>query len=343
VGSQSHVYSCRDTSSGELCAAKVEPNSLANRTLRREASTLLKLAGCKGVLPVRSFLKTRTDDVLVMDLLGFSLRDLLHSSPERKLSLKTVCVLACETISMLEEIHSRGFLHRDIKPSNFMIKEHDCFIVDFGTAVSYLNEDGTHCEHAPVCSTVGTLRYASRASHAKMSQSRRDDLQSLGYTLLYLTTGTLPWIRNKQEAPYASIDEENACTTQMKSDNALMEQVCSGMAVSPALLEYMEYCRLLEHEAEPDYAHLRALFSDVMHRNARARERIVHHWLKLPAKDALYASDEFNATADSTSADVDRELQESETAASLLTQREIDVQASKEERRRVASCNCIIC
>lgn len=83
------------------------------------------------------------------------------------------------------------------------------YIIDFGLAKKYKDlNTGQHIPMKGGKSLVGTARYASIASHEGFEQCRRDDLESLGYLLLYFLLGKLPWqgiqINNKSEK-YAEI------------------------------------------------------------------------------------------------------------------------------------------
>ena len=106
----------------------------------------------------------------------------------------------------------------------------------------------------------GTIRYASVNTHAGLEQSRRDDLESLFYCILQLTVGLLPW----QCQRFVDPDAENAYTMKMKCDAVFMEEACSGMAASSALIEHLRYCKGLSFEAEPDYDHLRGVYSELL-------------------------------------------------------------------------------
>jgi len=103
----------------------------------------------------------------------------------------------------LEDLHTLGFVHRDIKPQNILLgpktskEEHNkIFLVDFGLSNQYLTDSGDHIEDTPdsrYASVVGTAIFASINAHMGIEITRRDDVESLVYTLIYLLVGTLPW------------------------------------------------------------------------------------------------------------------------------------------------------
>ena len=116
-----------------------------------------------------------------------------------KFSLKTVCMLAEQMITRLEYIHKKYILHRDIKPDNFTIgrgkKSHIIYLIDFGLSKKYKSSKGNH-EHIKYSENkklIGTARYASINALKGCEQGRRDDMESLGYVLMYFLRGNLPW------------------------------------------------------------------------------------------------------------------------------------------------------
>jgi serine/threonine protein kinase len=162
-----------------------------------EAKLYNTLQGGSGIANVKWCGVDGEENVLVIDLLGPSLEDLLVYCG-RKFTLKTVLMLADQMITRIEFMHSKGYLHRDIKPDNFLMglgrKANQVYIIDFGLAKRY--RDSTTNRHIPYRENknlTGTARYASCNTHLGIEQSRRDDLESLGYVLLYFLRGSLPW------------------------------------------------------------------------------------------------------------------------------------------------------
>ena len=161
-------------------------------------------------------------NILIMDLLGPSLENLFQTK-NKKFSLKTTCMIGIQMIDRIEYIHSRKVIHRDIKPDNFTIgkghKSHIVYILDFGLAKKYWSS--THKCHIPFTTgkrLTGTARYASINALSGYEQSRRDDLESIAYILLYFLRGSLPWqglrINNKDDRYKKICDKKRATSAR---------------------------------------------------------------------------------------------------------------------------------
>ena len=199
---------------GEEVAIKVESIKAKHPQLEYEARVYKSLAGGGkftflsqvGIPFVRWFGQEGEYFCMVIDLLGPSLEDLFNFCG-RKFSIKTVLLLADQLIARIEFIHSKNFLHRDIKPDNFLMglakRGNQVHVIDFGLAKKY-RDPRTHL-HIPYKENknlTGTARYASINTHLGVGknleikgieQSRRDDLESLGYVIMYFCRGSLPW------------------------------------------------------------------------------------------------------------------------------------------------------
>ncbi|KAK9231709.1 hypothetical protein WN943_021948 [Citrus x changshan-huyou] len=227
---------------------------VAIKLLDFTACYLLLPSMAAGIPNLRWFGVEGDYNVLVIDLLGPSLEDLFNFC-SRKLSLKTVLMLADQMINRVEFVHSKSFLHRDIKPDNFLMglgrRANQVYIIDFGLAKRY-RDTATH-QHIPYRENknlTGTARYASMNTHLGIEQSRRDDLESLGYVLI------LPWQGLKagtKKQKYEKISEKKVSTS--------IEALCRGYPTEFA--SYFHYCRSLRFDDKPDYAYLKRLFRDL--------------------------------------------------------------------------------
>lgn len=256
-GSFGTVYLAKSSTTGEEVAVKLEHVATRNPQLLYEAKLYKILQGGMGIPKLRWCGVVEYDNAMIIDLLGPSLEDLFNFCG-RKFSLKTVLILANQLLSRIEFVHSRSFIHRDIKPDNFMmglgISGNQAHIIDFGLSKRYRDHiTRVHIKYNENKSLIGTARYASINAHKGIEQSRRDDLESLGYVLMYFLRGSLPWQGLKGD------------TKQKKYENILHKKVstpttdlCRGFPLE--FVTYFQYCAGLSFDQNPDYAYLRKMF-----------------------------------------------------------------------------------
>uniref|UniRef100_A0A8C6L085 non-specific serine/threonine protein kinase n=1 Tax=Nothobranchius furzeri TaxID=105023 RepID=A0A8C6L085_NOTFU len=279
-GSFGDIYLGTDISVGEEVAIKLECVKTKHPQLHIESKIYKMMQGGVGIPTIKWCGAEGDYNVMVMELLGPSLEDLFNFC-SRKFSLKTVLLLADQMISRIEYIHSKNFIHRDVKPDNFLMglgkKGNLVYIIDFGLAKKY-RDARTH-QHIPYRENknlTGTARYASINTHLGIEQSRRDDLESLGYVLMYFNLGSLPWQGLKaatKRQKYERISEKKMSTP--------IEVLCKGYPSEFAT--YLNFCRSLRFDDKPDYSYLRQLFRNLFHRQGFSYD-YVFDWnmLKFP-------------------------------------------------------------
>jgi len=262
-GSFGDIYLGTNMTTGEEVAIKLESVKTKHPQLLYESKIYRILHGGLGIPNVRWYGIEGDYNVMVLDLLGPSLEDLFNYCG-RRFQLKTVLMLADQLLSRLEYVHTKSFIHRDVKPDNFLIglgkRQSVIHIIDFGLAKKY--RDPRSHQHIPYRENknlTGTARYASINTHIGIEQSRRDDLESLGYVLMYFIRGSLPWQglkANTKKQKYERIMDRKMSTST--------EQLCKGYATE--FRSYFEYCRSLRFEDRPDYAYLKRLFKELFYR-----------------------------------------------------------------------------
>jgi len=155
---------------------------------------------CYGIPKVHNFGQVGDFFVMVMDILGPSLWDVWNEKNNR-LSESFVASIAIEAIAILAGLHQKGYVHGDVKPENFLVgptseagKSRKLYLVDLGLAMRWRQYQNKHIEYDQRPDDFrGTIRYASVHAHLGRTASRRDDMESLAYTLMFLLKGSLPW------------------------------------------------------------------------------------------------------------------------------------------------------
>ena len=213
---------------------------------------------------------------MVMEFLGPSLGDLFQLK-ERNFGMETVLMLAIQILTRIEYIHEKGFLHRDIKPENFVVglneKSNLVYLIDYGLSKRYKDKNsGQHIPYRENKQLVGTVRYASINAHLGIEQSRRDDLEGIGYVLVYFYLGRLPW-QNKTDKgkPLTQKITEKKLTTPP-------ELLCKKMPREFSY--YFHYCKNLKFEDRPDYNSLKSMFAELLSSRMKIHnlKELVYDW-----------------------------------------------------------------
>ena len=196
-----------------------------------------------------------------MELLGSSLEDIFQKQ-QKKFSIKTVCMVGIQMLDRLEFIHNKNIIHRDIKPDNFVLgldnKSHIIYVLDFGLSKKYRSSrTHQHIKFSVNKKLTGTARYASINALKGCEQSRRDDLEAIGYVLMYFLRSSLPW-----QGLHVHKGEDRYKKILTKKRGTSAEELCKGFPSEFA--EYINYTRNLEFEADPDYKFLRGLLLSVL-------------------------------------------------------------------------------
>ncbi|KAK4276977.1 hypothetical protein QN277_015056 [Acacia crassicarpa] len=226
------------------------------------------LGGSHGV--PRVHFKGRHGDyyIMVMDMLGPSLWDVWNNN-SHSMSIDMVACIAIEAISILEKMHSKGYVHGDVKPENFLLgppgtpDEKKLFLVDLGLATRWRdNSTGLHVEYDQRPDVFrGTVRYASVHAHLGRTGSRRDDLESLAYTLIFLLRGRLPWQGYQGENKGFLVCKKKMATSP--------ETLCCFCPLP--FRQFVEYVVNLKFDEEPNYAKYISLFDGIVGPNPDIR------------------------------------------------------------------------
>ncbi|KAJ3055081.1 serine/threonine protein kinase [Rhizophlyctis rosea] len=296
-GSFGVVYKARNIISGEEVAIKLENIKAKHTQLAYEAMVYKSLAGGVGIPFVRLYGTKRGWNYLVVELLGPSLEDVLEYCGGR-LSVKTVALLGLQLVSdgtmklphingeivtslspkidTVKHIHTCSLIHRDLKPENLCMglgeKGHMVNIIDFSLAKKYRDpKTHVHIPYKENKNLTGTARYASINTHLGIESSRRDDLQCIAYTMIYLLRGRLPWQGFRVDRR-----EHKQRVLELKQSIAVTD-LCQDLPEE--FVFFLTYITNLKFESEPDYEHLKNILQNLIARSGY--ENVIYDWMAI--------------------------------------------------------------
>lgn len=186
---------------------------------------------------------------LEMPLLSKTLDYLVRS---KTLTPSLIVMIACKMIDAIKFIHKKGYIHKDLTPNNFLLSANESgdnfnvFMIDFGLAKPFLKKNGHHIDYKEGQKFEGTWSFCSINSHHRITNSRRDDLESFFYILIYLFKGYLPW----QNIKHKDKDKRSKKILHLKETTSI-EDLCKGL--HPNIVKIGKYIRQLTFEEKPKY------------------------------------------------------------------------------------------
>ena len=226
----------------EAVAVKLETISSDTKMLKREAQIYQYLGKAPGIPQVKWYGSTDEYNYMVLPLRGGSLF-------KNAFSLVDSLLIGRKIVNILQYVHEKGLIHRDVKPENFVFGKdgESIYIIDFGLCRKYMDENNRHIEMKTGKTIIGTPNYVSLNVHNGFEPSRRDDLISVAYIILYLVNGSLPW----------QLPRENKIIKMQKMS------ILEWSKTPESVIKYLNYCMQLDFDETPDYEYLISILNTI--------------------------------------------------------------------------------
>ena len=275
IGAFSKIYSAIRISDKAVFAIKTEKKSAFKNHLKNEAYNLLTLRDGIGIPKLISYGNNKKYEILIETLLDKSLKDIFIEQ-KKPCNLIDLCLIAIQSIERLEFIHYKNLIYRDVKPENIMIGLKDpniIYIIDFGLCQKYRSsKTGKHIQFKETKKFNGTLIYASSYVLQGKESSRRDDLISLAYTLIFLYKRNLPW-----ESNWDKLNKIKYLHIINSKETFDFGQLLVNLPKE--MIDFLKYTQNLRFEQDPDYAYMKGCFQNILAKMNLNINKINFSWI----------------------------------------------------------------
>ena len=259
-GSFGEIYEGFDIRDQRKVALKFESTKADIPQLRNESKIYQRLDGVPSIPKLLWFGTQSGFNILVIELLGVNL-ETFRTEAGGKIALKNVLKVGDQMIGIIQRLHKCGFIHRDIKPENFLFApgtaRDTIYLIDFGLSCSFIDSmTKQHIRFSDKHHLVGTARYASVNTLFGYMQSRRDDLESIFYVMIYLLNGHLPW------QGLRATSEKNKCD-KIRDLKLIFTNSEEFLKLPKELRQVLDNIRKLSFNEDPDYNKLRTLIREL--------------------------------------------------------------------------------
>ena len=262
-GSFGLIYKGIHIKNNDYIAIKVENNSNNNMKMLKRETTVLKYLyerNCRYIPTIFWFGIVNNFSTLVMTYYDCSLKEFIIDN-ECDTTILNNIMMKC--INIMKSIHNNFVIHRDIKPQNFMIKSGEVFLIDFGLAYFFINDENYHIANKENKQITGSPNYISYNIHNGDSPSRRDDLISLSYIYIYLHKKSLPWESipvdvHEELSELYILNSVNLLRKHYKHINNILPYVNN---INSNISLFIEKIYLLDYSEKPNYDYLCSIFA----------------------------------------------------------------------------------
>ena len=179
------IYKGKNRYTNELIAIK--KGAVGDQTIINESKIYNYLNNTKFIPIFKSFFNDEKNTYIIMELMENNIKILRN-----KLSYIERKAVIIQLIDSINFLHTKGIVHRDIKPDNFLISNNKIKISDFGFSKQIIINK-KHISYKNIDKIIGTPNFISVNVHNLIEPTRRDDLESIAYLIIYLSED-LPWL-----------------------------------------------------------------------------------------------------------------------------------------------------
>ena len=272
-GTFGSIYEGINIRTKESVSVKLEDRT-QNNFLEYEGYNLYTLKGY-GIIELITFGRNKDYNIMVQPLMGDSLYKIFINL-QKRFTLKDTCLIGLQCLDRIEWVHQKNFIHCDIKPENFLMGKKDpriIYMIDFGLSKKYRSErTKKHIKFSITKKLIGTARFASVNALKGYELSRRDDLESFCYMILFFILKKLPWQGIK-------------CETQTKRYKKICEikesfNIDNYRKIIPMqIIEIFKYVKKLAFNEDPNYNKIRCLFKNCLNK-INYKENETFSWIK---------------------------------------------------------------